>query len=96
MVHLDEQGILHLKGDLSIHNLESLHQSLTDMLYSNEELILSFAEVDFMDTAVLQLLLAFRSSLPPRRTWLVVGISEKMERILTLSGLRTALLGYGE
>jgi anti-anti-sigma factor len=96
MVHLDEQGILHLTGELSIHTLEPLHQSLTDMLYSNEELIVSFAGVDFMDTAVLQLLLAFRRSLPPSRTWLVVGVSEKMEQILSLSGLRTALLGYGE
>jgi anti-anti-sigma factor len=96
MVHQDEQGIFHLHGELSIHHLESLHQSLTDLLYSKDELVLSFAEVTFIDTAALQLLLAFRNSLPPNRIWLVVAISERMERILFLSGLKNALVGYEE
>jgi anti-anti-sigma factor len=95
MLNRDEQGVLHLRGELSIHDLESLRQALMDLLYADEDMVLSLGETTFMDTAVLQLLLAFRNSLPPDRNFQVVGVSEKAEQLLCLSGLRMALLGQG-
>jgi anti-anti-sigma factor len=95
MLNRDEQGVLHLRGELSIHDLESLRQALMDLLYADEDIVLSLGETTFMDTAVLQLLLAFRNSLPADRNFQVVGVSEKAEQLLSLSGLRMALLGQG-
>jgi anti-anti-sigma factor len=95
MLNRDEQGVLHLRGELSIHDLESLRQALLDLLYADEDIVLSLGETTFMDTAVLQLLLAFRNSLPADRNFQVVGVSEKAEQLLSLSGLRMALLGQG-
>lgn len=88
----DEQGVIHIAGELTIHSLERLRLFLTDLLHSNKEPELSLAEVTFIDTAALQLLVAFRKSLPAGRRWRLVAVSDQVERILTLSGLKKALL----
>jgi anti-anti-sigma factor len=93
LVRQDEQGIQHFMGELSIHNLERLRAVLLNIPETRDEVALSFASVRFMDTAALQLLIAFRISLPARVTWRVVDLSSELEKILTISGLRTALLG---
>ncbi|HAA03558.1 MAG TPA: hypothetical protein DCE18_09330 [Syntrophobacteraceae bacterium] len=97
MFSVDEQGVVHIRGELTIHGLERLRLFLTDLFHSDQEpVLLSLAEVTFIDTASLQLLVACGNSLPAGRKWKVVAVSEKVEHILTLSGLRTALLGQGE
>ena len=88
----DEQGITHISGELTVHGLERLRLFLTDLLHSNKEPVLSLAEVTFMDTAALQLLVACRKSLPAGRPLRVVAVSDQVERILSLSGLKKALL----
>jgi anti-anti-sigma factor len=92
MFREDEHGVIHVKGELTIHGLERLRLFLTDLLQSNKKPVFSLAEVTFIDTAALQLLVACRNSLPPDRPWKVVAVSDRVERILTLSGLKKALL----
>jgi anti-anti-sigma factor len=92
MFREDAQGVVHIQGELTIHGLEPLRLFLTDLLHSNKEPVLSLAEVTFIDTAALQLLVACRNSLPASRSWRVVAVSEQVERILTLCGLKKALL----
>ncbi len=96
MFREDEHGVIHIKGELTIHGLEGLRLFLTDLLQSNKEPVFSLAEVTFIDTAALQLLVACRNSLPADRPWRVVAVSDQVERILTLSGLRTTLLAQEE
>ncbi len=93
ILYKDEQGVMQFQGELSIHNLDSFQRVLTDMLDSDGDLILSLAEVTFMDVAALQLLLAFKNALVRNRSWRLVAVSERVERILSLSGLTTALRG---
>ena len=92
MFREDAQGVVHIPGELTIHGLEPLRVFLTDLLHSDKKPLLSLAEVTFVDTAALQLLVACRKSLPASRPWRVVAVSDRVERILTLSGLKKALL----
>jgi hypothetical protein len=48
-------------------------------------------ELTFADTAALQLLLAFRRSLTSRVEWVVKDLSSEMDKILTVSGLKSFL-----
>jgi len=95
MFRQDEDGVIHFQGTLSIHELERLRVFLLDLLHSEQGILLSLAKVTGIDAAALQLLIAFRISLPVGRSWRVVAISEQVERILMLSGLKGELFGPG-
>jgi anti-anti-sigma factor len=95
MFRQDEQGVVHFEGEFSIHELERLRSFLSELLQSGQDLAVSLAAVTFVDAAALQLLVAFRISLPAGRAWRVAAISKKMEQILALSGLSSVLLGQG-
>jgi anti-anti-sigma factor len=95
VVTRDEHGTQHFHGELSIHDLEQLRAILQNLQATTDRFSLSFAAVDFMDTAALQLFIAFRISLPPQVTWRIVSLSPKLEKILAISGLRMAFVGQG-
>jgi anti-anti-sigma factor len=90
----DKQGTYHLQGELTIHDLEALRDFLQKSLKERQEseVVFSFADVGFMDTAALQLLIAFKRWLEPEARLRISALSPEVEDILSLSGLRTALL----
>ncbi|MCK4388706.1 MAG: STAS domain-containing protein [Desulfobacterales bacterium] len=88
----DERGIYHLQGELSIHELGVLKVFLEESLKGGQEIAISLAEVRFIDTAALQLLIAFKRRLEPEVKLRICAVSAEVEDILSLCGLKTALL----
>lgn len=91
-VSQDEHGIYHLQGELSIHELDEFKAFLDNSLKGGQEIVISLAKVRFIDTAALQLLIAFMKRFEPEVKLRISAISTEVEDILCLSGLKTALL----
>ncbi|MCK4728979.1 MAG: STAS domain-containing protein [Desulfobacterales bacterium] len=91
-VSQDEHGIYHLQGELSIHELDKLRVFLEESLKDGHEIAISLAKVRFIDTAALQLLIVFKRRFEPEVKLRVSGVSAEVEDILSISGLKTALL----
>jgi anti-anti-sigma factor len=88
----DEEGVYLLEGELSIHDLDELRSLLDGALQDEEGISLSLAKVRFIDTAALQLLVAFKRRSGSAARLRISGVSPEIEGILSLCGLRTALL----
>jgi anti-anti-sigma factor len=91
-VSQDEHGVYHLKGELSIYELSELRNFLEGSVKAGQELTISLAEVRFIDTVALQLLIAFKRRKEPKVDLRISDLSSEVEGILSLSGLKTALL----
>lgn len=91
-VSQDEHGTYNLRGELSIHELDDLKGLLDKSLKGGQEIVISFAKVRFIDTAALQLLIAFKKRLEPEAKFRISAVSSEVEKILSLCGLETALL----
>jgi anti-anti-sigma factor len=93
-VSRDEGGTYLLQGELTIHELEELKAFLDKSLKSadKKEIAISFAKVGYIDTAVLQLLIAFKRWIEPDTKLKISALSPEVEDILSLSGLKIALL----
>ena len=93
-VSQDQSGTYHLQGELTIHDLEELKDFLEKALEDGKEkkIVISFAEVAFIDTAVLQLFIAFKRWIEPDTKLKISALSAEVEEILSLSGLKTAFL----
>ena len=91
-VSQDDHGIYHLHGELSIHELDDLRGFLEQSLEGEQETAISLAKVGFIDTAALQLLIAFKKHSEPEAKLRISDVSSEVEKILSLCGLKTALL----
>jgi anti-anti-sigma factor len=91
-VSQDKKGTYHVQGEVSIHELEEFNAFLEESVKEVEEIAISLAEVRFIDTAALQLLIAFMKRFEPEVKLRISAISTEVEDILSLSGLKTALL----
>jgi len=92
-VSQDKSGTYHLQGELTIHDLEELKDFLEKTLKDEKKkIVISFAEVGFIDTPVLQLLIAFKKWIEPNTELKISALSGEVEDILSLSGLRTTFL----
>lgn len=90
----DKDGIYLLQGELSIHGLDQLKNFLERTARTGEvDVFLSLEKVRFVDTASLQLFLAFKRMLEPHRRFRIISVSPEVERILVFSGLKPLLLG---
>ena len=88
----DGQGVYHLEGELSIHELDELKAFLEESLKDAQEVPISLAKVRFIDTAALQLLIAFKRRLEPEVKLRISAVSAEVEDILSLCGLKAALV----
>ena len=88
----DGQGIYHLEGELSIHELDEFKAFLEGSVKDAEEVPVSLAKVRFIDTAALQLLIAFKRRLEPEVKLRISAVSAEVEDILSLCGLKAALV----
>ena len=87
----DGQGIYKLEGKLSIHELDEFKAFLEESIKCAEEVTISLAKVRFIDTAALQLLIAFKR-LEPDVKLRISAVSAEVEDILSLCGLKAALM----
>ena len=84
----DVDGTYLFKGELTIHDLDYLKDFLESSAARSKKMAVNFSEVSFVDTATLQFLAAFRRHVKKNKQWEVMGLSEEMEKILAVSGLR--------
>jgi len=92
-VSQDAEGVFQFKGELTIHGIDYLNKLLLDISLAHAKKIsICMSGVTFVDTASLQLLIAFKRSLKPETEWRLLGLSPKLEKILEISGLKTALV----
>jgi anti-anti-sigma factor len=93
-IRQDKQGTYHLQGELAIHELDELKDFLEKSLKGGDEqeIAISLADVGFIDTAALQLLIAFKRWLEPDVKLRISALSAEVEDILFLCGLKAALL----
>ena len=91
-VNQDPDGVYHFQGELSIHELERLKAFLDDALKWGNEIAISLSDVRFIDTAALQLLICFKRHVEPATKFKISSVSGEVDTILTLCGLRKALL----
>jgi anti-anti-sigma factor len=88
----DEHGVYHLQGELSIHELDELRSFLAESLKGRQEVTISLAKVRFIDTAALQLLIAFKRGLKSEVGLRISAVSAEVDDILSLCGLKKVLL----
>ncbi|MDY6990371.1 MAG: STAS domain-containing protein [Thermodesulfobacteriota bacterium] len=88
----DGHGAYCLKGELSINDLEELRDFLEECRQGRQEIAISLAEVRFIDTAALQLLIAFKKGVEPDVKLRISAVSAEVDDILSLCGLKSALL----
>ena len=91
-INQDSQGVYHLEGELSIHELDELKAFLEGSVKDAQEVPLSFANVIFIDTAALQLLIAFKRHIEPEIKLKISAVSAEVEDILSLCGLKSSLM----
>jgi anti-anti-sigma factor len=93
-VSKDKKGTYHFQGELCIHELDELKDFLEKSLKGGQEqeVTISLAKVGFIDTAALQLLIAFKRWLEPDVKLRISALSAEVEDILSFCGLKTALL----
>jgi anti-anti-sigma factor len=89
-INQDVDGTYLFKGELTIHDLDYLKDFLESSVARSKKVSISMADVEFADTASLQLLVAFKKSLR-NKEWKITALSDEMEKILTISGLKRFL-----
>jgi anti-anti-sigma factor len=91
-VRQDDDGIYHLQGELTIHDLDALGGFLEKSLKGGQQIAISLDKVKFVDTAALQLLIAYKKRFAPEARLRISAVSAEVEEILSLSGLKAALM----
>jgi len=91
-VSQDKKGTYHVQGEVSIHELEEFNAFLEESVKEVEEIAISLAEVRFIDTAALQLLIAYKRQMEPEVKLRISAVSAEVEEILSLCGLKTVLM----
>ena len=90
----DDNGTYHLEGELTVHDLDHVRDFLDGSLQGGkaQRVDISMAKVQFIDTAVLQLFIAFKKWVSPGVKFQISSLSGDVEEILSLCGLKRALL----
>ncbi|UCG79983.1 MAG: STAS domain-containing protein [Desulfobacterales bacterium] len=90
----NKEGTYELQGEISIHDIDAFKGFLEGSVKTGEEqeIAISLSEVGFIDTAALQLLISFKRWLEPEVKLRISALSAEAEEILSLCGLKAALL----
>lgn len=91
-VNVDKKGTVKVSGNLTLVNVGDLHERLIKALDAGPCKALDCSEVKEIDTASLQVLLAFKRSASISKPVQVIA-SEPMQEILAMLGLRKTLVG---
>ncbi|MBW1988907.1 MAG: STAS domain-containing protein [Deltaproteobacteria bacterium] len=88
-VQQEVDGAYAFSGEMTIHDLEYLKEFLDSVGSRTKKVFISLQNVRFIDTASLQLLIAFRKSLGKKGELSVTAVSPEVEKILEVSGLKS-------
>lgn len=91
-VNQDKHGIYQLQGEVSIHELEEFKAFLEESVKGGQHIAISLTGVRFIDTAALQLIVAYKRRLEPEIKLRISAVSAEVEEILSLCGLKTVLM----
>ncbi|MDD2388443.1 MAG: STAS domain-containing protein [Desulfobacterales bacterium] len=88
----DADGTFRFKGEVTIHNIEYLKGFLDTTSARSKKITLDMADVSYVDTASLQLLIAFRKSQKAKAKFEIRNVSRELNTLLEISGLKKFLL----
>ena len=87
-----EQGIHELQGVLDIHHVDKLMEFLEEASKGAQDIRISLSHLTYIDISALQALISFKNSPSVSISLRISSLSPEVEEILSISGLRTALL----
>jgi anti-sigma B factor antagonist len=80
--------VIRLVGELDLYNAPDVREALLRLCEEQpERLVVDLAEVDFVDSTALGVLIEARTRLENRRTFLLAAPGRETHRALTISGL---------
>lgn len=80
--------VIHLVGELDLYNAPEIRAALFEVCEEQpERLVIDLAEVDFVDSTALGVLIEARARLANRQSFLLAGPGRETHRALTISGL---------
>jgi anti-anti-sigma factor len=82
---LNEQ-VLYLEGQLQVHHLDKIKNELAALANDNQPIQVDFSQVEEVDVAGLQIMLAFLQS--RKSATKVQGISAELAKGLAITGLK--------
>jgi anti-anti-sigma factor len=89
-------GLLVLRGSIDITCVEDLRQAALQLLEHGRHTTACCEQVDYIDTAALQILLALKTVLAaPETAFQLEGVSSQMVDLLHLTGFYAAVMGDG-
>jgi anti-sigma B factor antagonist len=91
----DDALVVRLAGELDLYNAPGLREHLlAAAAEAPSRLVVDLAEVDFVDSTALGVLIEARSKLPDRRAFVLAAPGVETHRALTISGLDRHLAVY--
>jgi anti-sigma B factor antagonist len=80
--------VVHLVGELDLYNAPDVREALLRLCEEQpERLVVDLADVDFVDSTALGVLIEARTRLTNRKTFLLAAPGRETHRALTISGL---------
>ncbi len=80
--------VVHLVGELDLHNAPEVRTTLLELASEQpERLVIDLAEVDFVDSTALGVLIEARTKLDNRQSFLLASPGLETQRALKISGL---------
>jgi anti-sigma B factor antagonist len=80
--------VVHLVGELDLYNASEVRAALLEVCSEQpSRLVVDLAEVDFVDSTALGVLIEARSKLQNRQSFLLAAPGRETHRALTISGL---------
>lgn len=80
--------VIRLVGELDLYNAPEVREALLKLCEEQpERLVVDLAEVDFVDSTALGVLIEARTKLANRKTFLLAAPGRETHRALTISGL---------
>ena len=80
--------VVHLVGELDLYNASDVRKTLLELCAEEpERLVVDLAEVDFVDSTALGVLIEARTKLANRRSFLLAAPGLETHRALQISGL---------
>ena len=87
--------VVHLVGELDLYNAPEVREALLEVCEEKpERLVVDLAEVDFVDSTALGVLIEARTRLENRQAFLLAAPGLETHRALTISGLDQHLSGH--
>ena len=86
------EGIIKLRGEIGVHHLDDLYECLKDRFVLEQDLTIDCQEVVQMDTAAIQVLMAFKKSLTEGHRLTIKNIPPDLEKVWEIIGVKQMLL----